>query len=467
MHIDAYIGIVRLRICLNNNSAYKIMDIFSTDNKSKYLYLLLGIFILKITIILGGIPLLMSIFPDGWNTGHWPDGYDKIAMNIIQGHGYKIFPEASETMQRMPGYPLLLAALFYLFGKSIVIVQVLNVIFSSLAAYFVFRMTITITRSEKVSYLAAAITAFYPGVIIADGRGGLESLYMLFTVLIFVTLYKALQEKILVNYIYFGCALGFALLIKSTFMLLPVFLLLYMLYRNASVRGIVFSIKATSIVVMVMIFVLSPWIIRNYHITSKIVPTTSLAGVTLYQGLYLSRGLDGERDSKDVFKEASVEQMSIAETLDLSYIKTNYFFQQFSVPSDEIKFSNYLGRRSLDTYLSSPEILIKAAVGNSLGFWVLGKSKKSTLINILLVVPFLMLTIHGVFIALRGSYSIAPMVLVVLSLYAPHVLILGVARYHIPLIPLLAIFVSLSLVDIGERYMKHISRENVQENAGM
>lgn len=418
---------------------------------------------LKFLIVLVGIPIIVATFPDGWNTGNWPDQYDKIAINLINDNGYRIYPEGAETLQRMPGYPLLLAVLFTLFKKSITVVQFFNVIFSSLAAFIVMRMTFLITQSSKASYLAVIIALFYPGIIVADGRGGLESLYTLFITLTFIILFKSVNDKKLVNYIYLGIVLGFTLLIKSTLILLPSVTLIYLIYRRSDISGLIFASKAFSLTVIFMLLILSPWIVRNYQLTSKFIPMTTLSGVAAFQGLHLNKNITSNNNSKDILADTVNEQRRIAKELNLKFIPESFFFQVFYNTNDEIVFNDYLAKKSTEMYLSSPELIIKGVIGNSLGFWFLGKTKKSTFINFLLVFPFLVLSVYGAVVSIKRNYAVVPLILICLALYAPHVMIIGVSRYHIPLVPLLGILVSIGILSlknsIYEKYFKYNNKE--------
>jgi 4-amino-4-deoxy-L-arabinose transferase-like glycosyltransferase len=175
--------------------------------------------------------MLVSLFPDGWNTGHWPDAYHRLAQNMLDGNGFRFYPDTADTLFRMPGYPIILSMIFALFGKSIIAVQVFNVICSSIAAYIAMKIAISLSKSTFVGFLAAAITMFYPAVIISDGRGGPESLYMLTVIALLAILIRSVYSNKLIYYFYFGILLGVALLIKSTLAFLPATLLIYLFIK--------------------------------------------------------------------------------------------------------------------------------------------------------------------------------------------------------------------------------------------
>ena len=409
------------------------------------------LFALKLAIVLIGIPVLVTLFPGGWNTGHWPDGYDQLAINLLESNNFRFYPDTSETLLRMPGFPIVLAAIFAMFGKNLIAVQIFNVICSTLTAYIVMHVTRTVTQSRDMAIVAAVITLFYPGIVIADGRGGLESFYMLFIMLTITLLYNALREQRLIGYLYFGAALGFTLLIKSTLILLPSAVFIYLLFNDKTWQGISFAFKALTLSSLITLLVLSPWIVRNYALTSKLIPTTSIIGLAAFQGLYLNKNLDSHRNCEEILKEAAKEQNKIANDQHLKF--KSGFFQHFYETKDELEFYNLLADRSFSEYLTSPSLLAKGFFANSLGFWFQGKTRKSTILNIILVIPFLILSLVGSVMAIRKGFQVVPLLLAIAALYAPHSVLIGLSRYHIPIAPLLATLSSISIVTLTQRWI--------------
>src|SRR5262245_34894984 len=67
---------------------------------------------------LAGLPLNATTFPDG---------YDLLAASLLDGNGYRMFADTSPTMIRTPGYAVVLAGIFAVFGKSLLPVELANV----------------------------------------------------------------------------------------------------------------------------------------------------------------------------------------------------------------------------------------------------------------------------------------------------------------------------------------------------
>src|SRR5579885_2325011 len=74
---------------------------------------------IKGLILFVGIPAYESFFHTEYQADLFPDQYDLLAQNLIDGHGYRFLPETASTTIRTPGFVLVLAGLFFLFGKSL------------------------------------------------------------------------------------------------------------------------------------------------------------------------------------------------------------------------------------------------------------------------------------------------------------------------------------------------------------
>jgi 4-amino-4-deoxy-L-arabinose transferase-like glycosyltransferase len=124
-----------------------------------------------------------------------PDEYDLIATNLVEGNGYRYFPDTAATTIRTPGFVLVLAGLFWAFGKSLTAVKAVNLMLSSITAWLVYRLGLRITCSAAVAVVAALLYFFYPGTILSDSRGGIETLFTFSIALFMLLLYRALESK--------------------------------------------------------------------------------------------------------------------------------------------------------------------------------------------------------------------------------------------------------------------------------
>lgn len=399
--------------------------------------------VLKAFLLFVAIPHLQDTSPTTYQAERFPDWYDLIAMNLVEGHGYRFFPETTETMLRTPGWVLVLAGIFSVFGYSLMATKAFNLLFSLLTACLIYVLGKRLTGSARLGLLAAAVTFLHPAILIADSRGGVESFFTLAIALFMLLAYRALQTQALGDYLLAGVALGAVLLIKSTPALFAPLLFLYLVGlrpTSARLRGAALRV---GVVVLAAGAVLSPWVARNYLLSGEFVPTMSVGGMAAFTGQYIASHRKTGREQHLLDVEAAAEMGSIARSSGLKF-KEGYYPQFYSV-ADELKFYGHLGDIVKARYREQPSLLLQVVADNARGFWVQGRTAKATALNMALVLPLLALALWGAIAAWRQSLQVGPIVLFIAAFYAAHVAILGQARYHVPLIPLLVILACVPL----------------------
>lgn len=389
------------------------------------------------------IPHLHAASPTTYQAERFPDWYDLIAMNLVEGNGYRFHRDTTETMLRTPGWVLVLAGIFSVFGHNLAATKAFNLMFSIATACLVFVLGKRVTKSSRLGLIAAVITFLHPAVLVADSRGGVESFFALSLMVFMLLIYRALETEAIGDYLIAGVALGVVLLIKSTPALFPPFLFLYLIALRPSfvrVRRAAVSVGALALAAGV---VLSPWIVRNYALSGEFVPTMSVGGKAAFEGLYIVTHRHAGREHYVLVEEAAAEQNLIAQQMELKF-KPGYFPQFYTI-SDEVKYYGHLGDIVKKRYVQQPSLLFDAIGFNSRGFWVQGRTAKATTLNMILVWPFLALAIWGAYAGWRQSLIVGPILLFVGAVFAAHVAIIGQARYHVPLIPLLAVLACIPL----------------------
>jgi 4-amino-4-deoxy-L-arabinose transferase-like glycosyltransferase len=345
-------------------------------------------------------------------------------------------------MLRTPGFVLPLAALFWMFGHSLVAAKIFNLVCSVLTAWCVYALGHRVSNDRRVGALAAAATFFHPAVILADSRGGLESLLCLGIAGTLLLVYRAMRTDSLRDYVFAGLAFGAVLLIKSSAALFPplLFLALWATQRtwqhfwHAFGRVFVFGIAAVALSV--------PWIWRNYEVSHAFVPTMTNGGLAAFQGVYVVKHWDSGREHYALIDEADAEQEAIAKQMGLRY--RSGFFQTFYTPQDEITYYSRLGTLATEQYREDPGLLVRAVLFNLRGFWMQGRTARATQLNTIVVLPFLALVAAGCWVAWRRRLPVSVLLLFSAGFMAAHLPIIGVARYHVPVIPPLAIVLALA-----------------------
>ena len=191
--------------------------------------------VIKALLLFGLFPYFQAQFPGDYSAERFTDGYELIAWNLVQGNGYRMYPDTSLTMLRMPGFVLPLSLIFAVFGKSIVAVQIVNFVFSSVTA----ALTQILSRKAGLSSTAAAIFAaliffFHPGTLIAESRGGLECMLTLCLAASVLLAVIAMERQKWPCFAMAGVMYGLTMLVKSSVApVLPV-LFLYRMWRTST-----------------------------------------------------------------------------------------------------------------------------------------------------------------------------------------------------------------------------------------
>jgi len=400
--------------------------------------------LIKVLLLFVALPAFQGLSPGSYEADKFPDWYDLLAMNIANGNGYRFFPDTTETMLRTPAWPLILAGIFNIFGPSLLAVKVLNMLLSVGTGWLTYLLGRQISGSELLGVIAALIAFLHPAILIADSRGGVESLTMFFMVVFMVLVYRAFTDDSLRKYASAGVVLGILLLIKSTAVMFAPCIFLYKFLKQPDLPGAGKAMLVTGVLTIAATVVLSPWIVRNYLLSGEFVPTMSVGGMSSYSGYYIANNRYSGRDQHVLDLEASNEMGKVAQQMGLPH-RPGYYTQFYTI-ADEVKFYGRLGEIVRQKYREEPGIFVKVLWENASGFWVRGRSTKATQLNMVVVLPFLALTIAGMVIGMRYSRPVLPLALMIVAYYAVHIPILGQARYHVPLIPVMAVLLVLVLL---------------------
>jgi 4-amino-4-deoxy-L-arabinose transferase-like glycosyltransferase len=387
------------------------------------------------------LPAFLSASPGDYQGGLFPDGYNLIAERLVAGDGYRMFADTSPTMLRTPGFVLVLAAIFAMGGPNLAAVQAVQLLFSLLTAPITYAIARRSGLSRLGGGLAAGIFLFHPGVCMSETRGGIETTFTLSLALVVWLTLRATQERGVLHWYAAGAAFGWAMLVKSSvaFVLPALWLLRLARERTGPARGRTlvggFAAAFTALAIM------APWIVRNYELSGRFVPTMTVAGLAAFQGQYVVEHLSTGLPHRQILEGAAAQQLVIAREMQLRTKAS--FFPQFYDAQDEIRYYGELGHRTWARFLQRPTLLARAALYNSWAFWFQGRTPTATLLNSAVTAPFLALAAWGLMIGSRRGVDLTTILVSGASYYLPHLFILALARYYIPLVPLLAVLAAL------------------------
>ena len=184
--------------------------------------------------------------------------YKELAEALANGEGFSI--KGVPTAFRAPGYPAFLAGLFTVFGVSVWIGQMANLVLAGLAMWLVYIVGKELFANERAGRIALLLMALHPNGIAYTSLLATE---LLFVVLLLAGVACGMRMKKHVGWILLmGLVFGLAAYVKPQAVLLPIALLSGTLLRELPrIRlGVFFQYF---LVFLIMLLVLDPWFTRN------------------------------------------------------------------------------------------------------------------------------------------------------------------------------------------------------------
>jgi hypothetical protein len=227
---------------------------------------------------------VLAVVPFQQETGN-------IAYALVQGHGFaNVFRgDTGPTAWLAPVYPLLLAAIFKVFGaftfSAFLTIVSLNAAFSAAATVPIF------LAARRIAGPAAAITAawlwaLFPNAIVMPFEWVWDTSL---SALLAATILWATMELGVGNerpnwksWTGYGMLWGFALMTNPSLGSVLPFLLAWLTYR--AVKWKAFGWVAPALVLTVVLLCCAPWMLRNYQQFHRLVPVRSNFPFELWLG---------------------------------------------------------------------------------------------------------------------------------------------------------------------------------------
>lgn len=225
-----------------------------------------------------------QISPERFRFGD-SDSYWVLAQAISAGEPYQYGGPDAQVF-RMPGYPLLLAAWFKLFGAdpSVLAVRMLSVLLGTGTVGMVYLFGAQLFGRDT-GLMAAGLTAIYPGAIFTSVLILSEPAFcalMVLQLILLVSLSRADTKWALVFALLAGVVGGCATLVRPSWLLFtPAMAVLLLLV----IRGTNRKFLVVAVLLVAMCIPLAPWWVRNARLIGHFVPTTLQVGASLYDGL--------------------------------------------------------------------------------------------------------------------------------------------------------------------------------------
>ena len=216
-------------------------------------------------------------------------GYLDSAINLLRYGRYTYYNPNFPTLHMMPGITFLLAGVLSIFGTGttgILAAKVVMSIIGTVGLYGVFLIA-RYVWNPTAGLIAVILGAVYLPGIETDTLLLTESPFMaLIAFMLYFTIRVAHERK---NYqaVWVAVLYVAAVFFRPTVALYPVLVVLYLLFKRYPKRLLAKQLGAMAVLVIAL---MSPWWIRNYHDFHHFVPLTDGTGNPLLLGTYQGEG---------------------------------------------------------------------------------------------------------------------------------------------------------------------------------
>ena len=367
--------------------------------------------------------------------------YVALARNILDGHGFAIVP-GQPTSIRPPLYPGLVAGIFAIAGESsLQAVRLVQIVLSLLVTVLVYQLGRRIF-TPAVGRYAAAATWLYPSIIFFNFTILTETLYI-FLLLAFVLAAVQMIEKPTPGVaLVCGVALGLSCLTRSVLWPLPILLcpLLAIVLRGSwRVR-----LTAPALVLAGYALVVAPWAVRNTHLQGVLTVVDTMGAFNLRMGNY-----EYTPDDRMWTVVELRGELNWAHALNVQHPNQHF---------TEGQKAEWAQKEALAYMAANPAITIRRAWIKFADFWGLERELAAAVQRgmytpprwfavvapLTIIATFCLIALVGVagvwLMRARDWRADLVILLPVVAIMAGHTIVFGHSRYHLPLIPILALY---------------------------
>lgn len=374
--------------------------------------------------------------------------YQTIAEHILYNHEFSL-ETGNPTSMRPPLYPAFLSTIYFLTGGiHLNAARIAQIILSLATIYMVFLLGKKIFN-EKIGLLAAFVFSVYPSFLFFTHFLLAEVLFtFLFTFFIWYFL-SFIEKRSSRDILLAGIFMGLSSLTRS---ILYPFLIVALIFLLISCKGTMAQrVKWLFLLAMGYTIIVGPWTIRNTLLYKTPVVVNTMGGFNIYMGNYehtpLNRawaavGLTGNK-AWYYGHENELSGLNEAQKEKWCSKKAKEFISDhkiLTIKRSLIKAINFWGME-------------RSIVGGIMGGYYTGLNKRVYLagITLLIFLAYAIVVISSMFgfiynISLK-RVDILFVIILICFFTTMHSIVFGHSRYHLPLIPLLAIFSSWGIMN--------------------
>lgn len=210
--------------------------------------------------------------------------YDDIAINIMEGFGFKedrskSFEFDTSIVRAGPSYEYFLAGAYKIFGHHYEVIWILQAFLHALTAFLVYSLGVKIFQEngKKIGLIAAVFIGLHPDLIEISAMLMTETFYLFFITLVIWLFVKLFAGPDKLRYtIFLSLTTAVAILSRPPVILFVPIILVYYFINKRYKSAIIFLAGIG--------LVLAPWVIRNYLIYHQFILTTMIGEYNLWVG---------------------------------------------------------------------------------------------------------------------------------------------------------------------------------------
>jgi len=412
----------------------------------------LAVFLVALVVRAGAIVALSMPLP-GMSTGGAAsigtsiDGYHEIALQLAQGHGFAVDSESGPTAARAPLYPMLVAALYRVFGPVAAPVMWAHAILGALTCALLFLLGRRMFDAAT-GLTAGTLFAFYPPHLAWSWYIMSETLLVLLLVASCLALVRLLQVPSHRRALAAGALFGLTALCNSVILFLPPILLFAAAVARRYRRA---YLHPALLLLVTMWAVVLPWTARNQAAFHRLIPVNWGAGWTYMKGLLMVEDYV-EWPGQPMWK---VDQAATEELLRL--LRSHGFGEGRSRQGMEwidrtgiagLEEEEFLKRLTWEWVRGHPlGAARKFAVNLGLYWYFSRHSSAYKLLNF----PLCLLALLGLALGAWRRDETRVVVGFSLYFYFTYAVMMACARYSLQIMPFVSVLAAAALVDLARR----------------
>jgi hypothetical protein len=409
--------------------------------------------------LLGIQAVLIFIVFNPWLTSD-SDAYLRLARGLSQGFYGSASPTGIEPdVLRPPGYPLILSAIIGRFGASIGAVVALQLLLYLVAIFLISKYLIEDGALRK-AFLALCCLYPFGAVYSAFVMTEAWCILIISGLAIAITRAPITPTKSIVA----GSLCGAATMLRTDFLLLPVFLALFIYFQNRSRE----ALASAAAVILAFAITVSPYIAWNHKYFGSYLPAPPAAatGNSLYLATWqgklpladLNELYAARATPRSIQSGILTEIGSANESFGAPLTTAPFNPAMFSTARQQIASSSVYRELAIKRILHDPGSYVQHVVHNTWALWNFSEDNKSVprIVNLALrtiswfVFVFAIFGVASLFLGPReGRNKYLPIIVLCIYPMLVHLPLHTEARYTASVRLLLVLFCSIGLVRVN------------------